>query len=95
MLNFLINAKLDFCIHKYNRILSRSQGKSPRALRGRRGPLMPSRIAPELGANAARLLIERIKGCTKSVFVTVALKAVARGNTKMPGAFPKASRQYP
>ncbi|ESW85016.1 hypothetical protein X770_22975 [Mesorhizobium sp. LSJC269B00] len=56
---------------------------------------MPSRIAPELGANAARLLIERIKGCTKSVFVTVALKAVARGNTKMPGAFPKASRQYP
>ena len=27
---------------------------------------------PELGANAARLLIERIEGRTKSVFVTVA-----------------------
>ena len=39
---------------------------------------------PELGANAARLLIERIEGRTKSVFVTVAPKVVARGSTKMP-----------
>jgi LacI family transcriptional regulator len=39
---------------------------------------------PELGANAARLLIESIEGRTKSVFVTVAPKVVARGSTKMP-----------
>ena len=38
----------------------------------------------ELGANAARLLIERIEGRTKSVFVTVAPKVEARGSTKMP-----------
>jgi hypothetical protein len=37
---------------------------------------------PELGANAARLLTERIEGRTKSVFVTVAPKVVARGSTK-------------
>ncbi len=39
---------------------------------------------PELGANAARLLIERIEGHTKSVLVTVAPKVAARGSTKMP-----------
>ncbi|MER8370806.1 substrate-binding domain-containing protein [Mesorhizobium sp. M1378] len=39
---------------------------------------------PNFAQTPARLLIERIEGRTKSVFVTVAPKVVARGSTRMP-----------